>query len=354
MALAIKRVRKKAGLQPGAMVFSGPERTHPVRISVITYADGRIDERQDVSIENALISLDRPGVTWIDFNGIHDTTLVEKIGKHFSLHPLVLEDIVTTGQRPKFEDYGEYLFLTIKRISINPQPQTIGIEELSIIVGKNFVLTFQETEEDSFTPVKDRLRKGTDRFLKSGTDYLAYALIDMIVDNYFAVLEEVGELFEQVQNQVLATPTPMTLRMVYRLKNDLILMRRSIWPLRDVIIGLQRHESALLTHTTELYLRDVQDHTVQIMDTIETLRDMLAGTLDIYMSSVSNRLNQVMKVLTIIATIFIPLTFVVGIYGMNFDHMPELHWRYGYALIMAGMLLVAVGMLWWFRRNKWL
>ncbi|MCM2271913.1 MAG: magnesium/cobalt transporter CorA [candidate division Zixibacteria bacterium] len=353
MALGIKRVRKKAGLQPGAMVFSGPERTHPVRISILHYADSRVDESKNVAVEEALMPFDRPGVTWIDLNGIHDTTLVETIGKHFSLHPLVLEDLVTTGQRPKLEDYGDYLFLTIKRISLTAPHKTLGIEELSIIVGRNYVLTFQETEEDSFTAVKDRLRKGTDRFLKSGTDYLAYALVDMVVDNYFAVLEELGEQFEQVQNQVLASPTPMTLRTVYRLKNDLIMMRRSIWPLRDVIIGMQRNESPLITHATALYLRDVQDHTVQIMDTIETLRDMLAGTLDIYMSSVSNRMNQVMKILTMIATIFIPLTFVVGIYGMNFDFMPELHWQYGYPLIMGVMFLVVVVMLWWFRRNKW-
>ncbi|MBK7140457.1 MAG: magnesium/cobalt transporter CorA [bacterium] len=349
-----KRVRKKAGLQPGALVFSGAPHAHPISISMLAYDGGAVEERTNLTVAEALIPLDKTGVTWIDVNGIHDPKLVEQIGKHFGLHPLVLEDIVTSGQRPKLEDYENYLFLTIKRLTCVSPTGSITTEELSIIAGRNFVLTFQETPDDSFAAVKDRLRRGTDRFLKSGTDYLVYALIDMIVDNYFGVLEAIGEQFEEIQTQVLSSPTPTTLRTVYRLKNDLIMMRRSVWPLRDVISSLQRHESPLMTHTTELYLRDVQDHTIQIMDTVETLRDMLAGTLDIYVSSVSNRLNQVMKVLTVIATIFIPLTFVVGIYGMNFDYMPELRWRFGYPLIMGSMALLVIGMLWWFRRNKWI
>ncbi len=353
MAL-FKRVRKKAGMQPGALVFSGPEHTHPISISMLSYDSHTVAEKTNLAIADALIPLDSPGVSWIDINGIHDPALVEKIGKHFGLHALVIEDIITSGQRPKLEDYENFLFLTIKRLTCEKSHKTIQIEELSIIAGRNFVLTFQETPDDSFTAVKERLRKGTDRFLKSGTDYLVYALIDMIVDNYFAVLEEIGEQFEDIQTQVLTNPTPATLRTVYRLKNDLILMRRAVWPLRDVINALQRHESPLMTHATELYLRDVQDHAIQIMDTVETLRDILAGTLDIYVSSVSNRLNQVMKVLTVIATIFIPLTFIVGIYGMNFDYMPELRWRFGYPLIMGGMTCLVIGMLWWFRRNKWI
>lgn len=350
----VKHVRKKAGLQPGALVFAGAEHTHPITISMLTYDTQTVTEKTKLSIEQALIAPDAPGINWIDVNGIHEPALVERLGKHFGLHPLVIEDIITSGQRPKLEDYENYLFLTIKRLTCEKTTKNIQIEELSIIAGHNFVLTFQETPDDSFTAVKDRIRRGTDRFLKSGADYLVYALIDMVVDNYFAVLEEIGEQFEEIQAQVLSNPTPVTLKTVYRLKNDLILMRRAVWPLRDVISSLQRHESPLLTHTTELYLRDVQDHTIQVMDTVETLRDMLAGTLDIYVSSVSNRLNQVMKVLTVIATIFIPLTFIVGIYGMNFDYMPELHWTYGYPLIMGGMAMVAIGMLWWFRRNKWI
>jgi magnesium transporter len=349
-----KRVRKKAGLQPGALVFSGAAHTHPITISMLAYDGGAVQERTNLTVQDALIPLDKPGVTWIDINGIHDPSIVEQIGKHFGLHPLVIEDIITSGQRPKLEDYENFLFLTIKRITCEGPAKSITTEELSIIAGRNFVLTFQETPDDSFAAVKDRLRRGVDRFLKSGTDYLIYALVDMVVDNYFGVLEEIGEEFEEIQTQVLASPTPATLKNVYRLKNDLIMMRRSVWPLRDVISSLQRHESPLMTHATELYLRDVQDHTIQIMDTVETLRDMLAGSLDIYVSSVSNRLNQVMKVLTVIATIFIPLTFVVGIYGMNFDYMPELHWRFGYPLIMIVMTLLVITMLWWFKRNKWI
>lgn len=354
MPIGLKRVKKKAGLQPGAVVWSGPERTHQVIASCISYRDGSVRECTGVPLDDILASLDHHAVTWIDINGIHDTNLVERLGNQFGLHPLVLEDIVTTGQRPKLEDYENYFFLTIKGLALDKEHRAVIVEEISIIFGRNFVLSFQEFEKDTFRPVKDRLLKGTERFLKSGPDYLAYALVDMIVDNYFTVLEEIGDMFEELQNQVLAAPSPTTLKTVYRLKNDLLLLRRAVWPLREAIAAWQRHETDLVSRTTEIYLRDVQDHTVQVMDAIETLRDMLSGTIDVYLSSISNRLNTVMKVLTIIATIFIPLTFIAGVYGMNFDYMPELRWRYGYPTIMAIMFLAGAGMLWWFRRNKWL
>jgi magnesium transporter len=352
---AYKRVSQKAGLGPGALIPPAGGPTGPVKISAIKYDEANLTETSTVtSIEQVLPTKEQTGVVWIDVDGIQDTALVEKIGTHFGFHPLVLEDIVTPDQRPKLEDYGDYLFITLKMLSLDAATNDVHVEEISILFGSNYVLTFQETEGDCFGPVRDRLRKGKERMRKAGPDYLTYALVDAIVDNYFTVLEKLGERFEDLQEIVITQPDPATLSTIHRLKSELLYLRKAVWPLRDVINGLQRSESTLIGRTTEIYLRDVHDHTVQVIDTIETFRDMLSGMLDIYLSSVSNRLNAVMKVLTIIATIFIPLTFIAGVYGMNFEFMPELHWRWGYPLIMGFMFTMGVGMLVWFRRKKWL
>ena len=280
--------------------------------------------------------------------------MIEALGKQFNLHPLVLEDIITTGQRPKLEDYGDHLFVTIKMLSLDPQTTEVITDELSILFGPHFVLTIHETENDVFNPVRERLRKGSGRLRNSGPDYLAYALIDAVVDNYFVVFEHLGEHFEEMQNSIVQNPTPETLQRIQHFKNELLILRKAVWPVRELVSGLQRSDSPVMSRSTEVYLRDVHDHTIQIIDTIETFRDMLSGMLDIYLSSASNRLNVVMKVLTIIATIFIPLTFLAGVYGMNFRYMPELEWRWGYPLLWVVMIGSAIAMLVWFRRRKWL
>lgn len=349
-----KQVSGKAGLSPGTVVRIGAAPPLPVKVSYVAYDEFNLQERSDVPISEALPPKDRGGITWINVDGVHDTALVESIGSHFSLHPLVLEDIVTTGQRPKLEDYGDYLFITIKVLAMDEQSKEVSSDELSILLGSNYVLTFHETDKDVFEPVRERLRKSAGRLRKGGPDYLAYALIDAVVDNYFTVFERLGEHFEDLQDNVVQDPSPQTLSAIQHFKNELLLLRKAIWPVRDVINGMQRSESPLISRTTEVYLRDVHDHAIQILDTIETFRDMLAGMLDIYLSSLSNRLNAVMKVLTIIATIFIPLTFLAGVYGMNFKFMPELEWRWGYPLLWVFMVSVAVGMLVWFRRKRWL
>ncbi len=349
-----KRVAHKVGLSPGTLLRVGETPTRPVQVSSISYGEARYSESTKLSIAEALAQVSATGVTWINVDGIHDTAVIEALGKQFNLHPLVLEDIVTTGQRPKLEDYGDNLFVTIKMLSLDASSTEVISDELSLLFGPHFVLTIHETEHDVFEPVRERLRKGPGRLHKFGSDYLAYALIDAVVDNYFVVFEHLGEHFEEMQNDVIQNPTPETLHLIQHFKNELLILRKAVWPVRELVSGLQRSESPVMSRATEVYLRDVHDHTIQIIDTIETFRDMLSGMLDIYLSSASNRLNSVMKVLTIIATIFIPLTFLAGIYGMNFRFMPELEWRWGYPVLWVVMIVSAIAMLFWFRRKRWL
>jgi magnesium transporter len=267
----------------------------------------------------------------------------------------VMEDIMNTEQRPKIEDFDDYIFVVLKMLYYDNDEEEIKAEQISIIVRSNFVLSFQEREGDIFNPLRDRIRNAKGRVRKMGPDYLAYCLLDAIVDNYFVVLEKLGEQIEGMEEELVTNPTPVTLQRIHNLKREMIFLRKSVWPLREVVSRLERGESPLIKESTGIYLRDVYDHTIQVIDTIETYRDMLSGMLDIYLSSISNRMNQVMKVLTIIATIFIPLTFVAGIYGMNFEYMPELKWHWFYPkafwLVMIG---IAGVMLVYFRRKRWL
>jgi magnesium transporter len=280
--------------------------------------------------------------------------LIEKIGKRFGLHPLILEDIVHTGQRPKLEDFGDHVFIALKMLYYNKQKGEIESEQISLIFGKNFVISFQERVGDIFDPIRERIRKNKGRVRKAGADYLAYALIDSIVDNYFVILEQLGEEIENAEQELAVNPTPETLQAIRTFKKETIFLRKSIWPLREVANSLERGESSLVDKSTLIYLRDVYDHTIQIIDAVESYRDMLSGMLDVYLSSISNRMNEVMKVLTIFAAIFIPLTFVAGVYGMNFSFMPELGWRWGYFGILLVMAIIAAVMIVYFKRKRWL
>ena len=310
--------------------------------------------RDLTSLAECPVITDRPGVTWIDVSGISHVDHLEELGECFHLHPLVLEDILNVDQRPKIEDYEDYLFIVLKTISRVPEGDEIEAAQVSLILGANFVLSFHENDEDLFKPVRERLITAKGRIRKAGADYLAYALIDLIVDHYFVILEEFGEQVEFLEDEVVSRAVPATLQTVHRLKNQMILLRRSLWPLREVIARLDRRESPLIQDATGVYFKDVYDHTIIAIDTVETYRDILSGLLDIYLSSVSNRLNEIMKVLTIIATIFMPLTFLAGVYGMNFKYMPELEWHYGYFACMAFMALLAGGMLLYFKKRKWI
>jgi len=351
MAKLIRKVSKKKGLPPGSLIHVGEKKEEKIKISIIDYDEKQHQEKVIERIEECFPFKDKPTVTWVNIDGIHNTGIIEKMGKHFNLHPLLLEDILNTDQRPKIEDFDGYLFIVLKMLYY--QEEEVNSEQVSLIIGSNFVISFQEKEGDVFNPIRDRIRNNKGRVRKMGADYLAYCLIDAIVDNYFIILEKTGEKIEGMEDELIADPAPETLQTIHNLKRDTIFLRKSVWPLREVISTLERSESALIKESTGIFLRDVYNHTIQVMDTIESYRDMVSGMLDIYLSSISNRMNEVMKVLTIIATIFIPLTFLAGIYGMNFKYMPELEWRWGYFGILSIMVVVGILMFIYFKRRKW-
>jgi magnesium transporter len=321
---------------------------------VINYDSTNFQERPVNTIEEAFSFKDEASVTWLNIDGVHKPEIIEQVGTHFGLHPLVLEDIANTGQRPKMEDFDDYIYVVLKMLRFDAKENETKAEQVSIILGRDFVISFQEREGDVFNTVRERLRNNKGRIRKMGADYLTYALIDAIVDHYFVILENLGETIEDIEDKLVTNPSRETLRTIHDLKREMIFLRKSVWPLREVISRLERSESALINKSTCVYLRDVYDHTIQVMDAVETFRDMLSGMLDIYLSSVSNRMNEVMKVLTVIATIFIPLTFLAGIYGMNFRYMPELEQAWSYPVVLTVMFIIAIMMVFYFRRKKWI
>jgi magnesium transporter len=350
-----KKRSKKAGLPPGTLIYIGEKRIEMPKISIFDYDDQHVEEREVRAIEECFVFRDKPTVTWINVEGVHQVEMIEKLGECFGFHPLVLEDILNTDQRPKMEIYGDYIYIVLKMFCVDDAGGSTEVEQVSLILGSNFVISFQEGKKgDVFNPVRERIRGGKGLIRKMGADYLAYSLLDTIVDNYFLILEKLGERVELLEEELVADPTTKTLQEIQKFKSEMIFVRRAVWPLREVIMGLSRKESPLIKETTEIYLRDVYDHTVQVMDTIEVYREMLSGMLDIYLSSVSNKLNAVMKVLTIIATIFMPLTFIAGIYGMNFKYMPELEWRWGYPAIWLIVVIIGISMSVYFKKKKWL
>lgn len=354
MPKRIKKRSKKVGLEPGTLVHIGEKKTEEVKIRIIDYDETHFYEKEVKTIEECLPFKDKPTVTWIDITGVHKPDVIEKIGGHFGLHPLTAEDILNTDQRPKVEDFGNYLYIVLKILYYDERKNEIVSEQISMILGQTFVLSFQEMGTNIFNPLIERIRGNKGHIKKLGADYLAYSLLDSIVDNYFIILEKLGEDIELLEEKLITHPTREMLQTLHNLKREMIFLRKAVWPLREVISGLERGESALVKDTTRIYLRDVYDHTVQVIDSIETSRDMLSGMLDIYLSSISNKLNEVMKVLTVIATIFMPLTFIVGVYGMNFRYMPELEWRWGYFTIWAIMTVIGISMLIYFGKKKWL
>ena len=354
MSKLIKKSSKKAGLPPGTLVHIGEKMTEKTRVAVVEYDGQDFQEKELKNFETCYIFPKEPAVTWVNVVGIQQVEVLEKLGNCFTVHPLALEDILNTEQRPKVEDYGEDLFIVVKLITYNEKKDEVEAEQISLILRPNALISFQEKEGDDFAAVKERLRAGKGRLRKMGADYLAYTLLDVVVDQYFVVLEKLGERIEVLEEKLLVDPGTATLRKIQNLKKEMLLLRKWVWPLREVISSLERGEFPGIQESTRIYLRDVYDHAIQVMDTVEIFRDMLSGMLDIYLSSLNNRMNAVMKVLTIIATIFMPLTFLAGVYGMNFKHMPELDWPWGYPLILMVMALVAILMLTLFRRKKWL
>jgi magnesium transporter len=349
-----KKRSKKAGLPPGTLVHIGEKKAEGLKITVIDYDEVHFQEKEIKTIEECFLFKDKPTVTWINVDGLHQVEILEKLGECYGFHPLMLEDILNTDQRPKMEDYGDYIYIVLKMLIQSNKNNGIMTEQISLILGPNFVISFQEMEGNIFDPIRERIRNGKGRIRKMGADYLAYALLDSIIDNYFIIMEKLGEKIEFLEEELVTRPTAQTLKTIHQLKREMIFLRRAVWPLREVVSGLERGESSLMKEPTRIYLRDVYDHTIQVIDTIETFRDMISGMLDIYLSSISNRMNAVMKVLTIIATIFMPLTFIAGIYGMNFKYMPELEWHWGYPAVWLVVVFIGISMLIYFKKKRWL
>jgi magnesium transporter len=351
----MKKIAMKAGLAPGTLVHIGEARTDKVKMEVIDYSEASFEQKAIERVEECFPFKARPTITWVNIDGVHDIGIIEKIGKEFRINDLVLEDIVNTEQRPQAKDFGSFIFIVLKMAKYDPADDELLTEQVSLVVGSNFVISFQEGKEgDVFGSVRERIRAGKDRIRKMGADYLAHALMDASVDSYFTVLEQIGMKLEDVEDETLNHPTPKTLEQIHKLKRNLIFLRKAVWPVREVASFLERSESPLIEKTTKIYFRDIFDHSLQLIDLIETFRDVAAGMLDIYLSSLSNRMNEVIKVLTIISTIFIPLTFLAGLYGMNFKNMPELGWRFGYYGVLALMVAIVVFMLFFFKRKRWI
>lgn len=348
------RHKSKTGHSPGSLVFVGTKKADKTSIDIMEYNATEIKEFRTEKLQDAFIVKENPKTTWIDIKGIHDEKLIADIGEHYNIHPLVLEDILNTGHRAKIDFFDDYIYVVLKMISWNENKKTVDTEQISLIIGNNYVISFQEKEGDIFDPLRERIRQGKGRIRNMGADYLAYAILDITVDNYFLALEGIGEHIELLEEKLLKTPDKNVLKDIYRVKRENLLLRKAVWPLREVHAQLERTESPLIRKKTRPFLRDLYDHTVHIIDTIETYRDTTSGLQELYISTLSNRTNEVMKVLTIIATIFIPLTFIVGIYGMNFEYMPELEWPWAYFAIMGLMGIIVVGMLWYFKKKKWL
>jgi len=348
-------LRKRRG-EGAAEAAARPARklVSPPRITVIDYTEGALEELELKNIEEAFLYRDRPTNTWINIEGVQQLDLIDKLGAYFNIHPLVLEDIVNTSQRAKQEAYPDYVFVVLRMLS-SPRGQEVAAEQISIVVGRHWLITFQEgLEGDVLGPVRQKLRDEKSGLRKQGVDFLAHAILDAIVDNYFGALEVFGERVEQLELSVISDPSDIALRRVYDLRREMLFFRRVIWPVRDLISGLQREGSALISEQARLYFRDVYDHVVQVMEITEIFREMVSGMMEIYLSSINNRLNVVMKTLAVIATIFMPLTFISSIYGMNFSHMPEIGWRYGYPFALVMMAVIGVSMVVFFKKRKWI
>jgi len=343
----------KVGLPPGSLVHVGEKKVEEVKIAVIRYNESFYEEQEEVSAEECRLTSESV-TTWVRVWGVHDSQVIGQLGEIFGLHPLILEDIMHTNQRPKAEEMGDYLFFVLRHLNYEEASKELFSEQVALVLGQNYVLSFEERPSSILEPVQERLRQGKGRLRRAGADYLAYALIDAAVDHYFVVLEKLGERIELLEEELVTNPGRETLHEIHHLKNATLSLRRSVWPLREAISWVSRSGASLIKESTVVFLRDVYDHTIQVIDTIETFRDMLSGMLDTYLSSLSHRMNEIMKVLTIIATIFIPITFIAGIYGMNFEYMPELKWRWGYFASLGLMAGCALSMVFYFRRKRWL
>ena len=354
MARFFKKREEIKGLSPGSLIFIGNQKVDNIRIRVIDYDGSQLkeDELKDIAAGAAFKQTNT--VTWINIDGLHDHTVMKAIGQTFDLHPLLLEDIMNTGQRPKFEEFENCLFLVLKMLRYDKEKKMIYAEQLSLVLGDTFLLTFQEQPGDVFEPVRERIRKQKARIRASGIDYLAYALLDTVVDNYIFIIERLGEQIEDIEEEVLEKAEPAVMEKINAFRREMNFLRKSVRPAREAIIQLSKLDSDLINDQTVPFLKDLQDLITQASEAIDTYRDMLSDQLNLYNSVVGNRMNDIMKVLTIFAAIFIPLTFIAGIYGTNFEYLPELKFKYSYFFFWGILLSVAGVMLLYFKKKKWL
>ncbi len=351
----IKKTSKKAGMAPGSLVHIGEQKQEKVSITVMDYEGERFAEQVPDDVESVFPLRDAPTTSWINIDGVHDMEVIEKLGQHFLIHPLTLEDAVNTAQRPKIEEFDDYIYVVLKMLRYDQTADRVVAEQVSMVLGHHFLISFQEAEGDVFDAVRERIRKGRGRIRRSGSDYLAYALIDCIVDHYFIVLEQLGERIEALEMQLYdAAGDPDPLQAIFRLKQEMIYLHKQIRPLRETLSRFHKSENSLVQDKNRVFFADVYDHLLQGSEVVDSLRDVLSSLQDLYISMTGQRMNEVMKVLTIIATIFIPITFVAGIYGMNFEVIPELKWRWGYFAVWGLFGAITAGMLVYFKRRKWL
>ena len=350
----LKKSSGKAGLAPGTLIHIGEKKTDEAEITLIEYGAETYVEKRVANIEEIFPLKDSPTISWINVDGIHDIAITEKIWEHLKIHSLTLEDILNTNQRPKIEEFDDYLYVVLKMFCHDKETCRINAEQASFILGANFLVSFQEMKSTVFDSVKDRLAKGKGRMRRRGPDYLLYLLMDAIIDNYFFILDSVGEETEKIEEEMIFDSSHKTLLTLHSIKRELIFFRKNVWYVREFLHTITYGETALIEDSTVVFLRDLYDHSAQVLDTLESFRDVMTGVQEIYLSGLSNKMNEVMKVLTIIATLFIPVTFIAGVYGMNFKFMPELEQKWGYPAFWIIVCIAIIGMLVYFKRKKWL
>jgi magnesium transporter len=348
-----KKTTSKVGLPPGSIIHVGEKKIEKVKISLTEFDEKNVETCEIHSVEEIDPYTDTPQVTWVNVCGLHDTELIKQIGEKFNIHPLVLEDILNTETRPKIEITDDYIFIAMKMLTNNNHGDQIGIEQVSFILGNSFVFSFLEKSDSIFAPINERITNNYGRVRKQASDYLFYTLMDIVVDQYYLVLEQIEEKIELLDDEVIRSADRSQIEKIYNMKNKLLLTRRSLWPLREIFSRLIREESKLVNRKVMPYLRDLLDHTIQITETIDVQREITNGLMETHLSLMSYKMNEVMKVLTVIATIFIPLTFIVGIYGMNFPNMPEMKWPWAYFALWGVMIGLSVLMLYFFKKKKW-
>jgi magnesium transporter len=350
-----QKLKSKLGMAPGTPVFTGLQKMPNVDIAAICYSEDDFYESNPKTIDDVIETIKKSkAVAWINIDGLHDVTAIETICGFLDIHKLTVEDILSVGQRPKLEDYSHYLHVVLKEIALDPELETIEHEQISFILKGNVLITFQERTGDVFDGVRKRIREGKGNVRKRGADYLLYALLDNVVDNYFVVLESFGEKLDDLETELLENPDKNTLTKLHNFRRETLGLRRTVYPLREMVAAFEKLEEPLFSHSNKVFTRDLYDHAIKVIETVEIYRDMTSSLLDLYINSVSNKLNEIMKVLTIMTSLFIPLSFIAGVYGMNFDNMPELHHKYGYYVVWGVMIVVFIGLLIFLKRRRWM